>query len=92
MTGSEGGLFNDEIGFRVGDQPPEARIGKFAVYGGTPADREGLMDGDPILNAELERQLRDALDGYGSKMHGERSSDGLIGRTPFDDLRDGDEG
>ena len=84
-------LFNDDPEIRRGGQAPEAYIGGFAVYGGTSADRDSLQAGDQGFVSDAEDRLRDILDGYGDEMFGHRHGDRSTGRTPFDDLKDGDE-
>ncbi len=92
MAGFEGNPLDDGYGARFGGQLPEADISGFAVYGGTPADRETLEADDPNLKDQLRRQLQDSLDGYGEGTFTERPSDCSIGKTPFDALLGEDKG
>lgn len=47
--------------FRVGDEPEDARIGDFKVYGGSPSDRASLQESDPELLGSLEQELEDIV-------------------------------
>lgn len=81
-------IHDDDPDFRRGDEGPDAHLGAFAVYGGAPADRRALQEGDPQLTEEVELFLKDVLEGYGDAVGPDKG----MGRTPFDDTRDEIEG
>ena len=50
--------------FRVGDEPADAHIAGFKVYGGSPDDRRRLQEDDPEFIAAIESELDDTLTAY----------------------------
>jgi hypothetical protein len=79
MSGNE--RLGDNVDARSGDEPADAHTGDFAVYGGSPADRDALQKG--IFPEDVDRFMQDVMGGFGSrKMNTE------IGRSPFDDTVD----
>lgn len=61
MGGPEG--FGGE---RIGDERPDAIVGGFQVFGGSPTERQQLQDGDEAffdkIEAELQQIINEGLD------------------------------
>ncbi len=50
---------------RTGDEPADAQIGAFKVFGGAPTDRADLQGMHPGMIDEFDVELRKMLEHYG---------------------------
>jgi len=83
MSGYERINPEDESAERRGDDTADAHHEGFAVYGGSPKDREALQSGGYPLG-DIDDFLLHDLGGYGRGTSLERPTS----RTPLDDKKD----